>query len=589
LAANTAYKFILEDSANNILGEWDNISGVNNTGGQTQNITAGNYIQLTNAQVLNFAIPPTPAEVNANTSIINAFYAPGNPRRYGAVGNGINDDTAAVQTAFNVNQAMTFNAGDTYAVKSVVIPTGVSYIDFNGAVINGISTTAQNAAVILETNFCDIYNYHVSLAGINGQPTPNPNYNCATWWSVANNGSQFTSIYGCTHTLCGAGIVYGAMPNSTTSTIQSENAIYGMKNNGVGNPLFINNVEGFLHLSEPILFNSNNGWTNPLPSNSVCVECVAGQLLAQGGEMVSDTTVSIPVGAILSNCTMVGMYWEFAPPVSIVGDGVQITGGNFLNSQADTSAFVVQPGVTGSLQISDFIFRRETGVGANSTQPMISVSASSPTFNVVLCDTRSEEWAWGLTNAFGPVRLIEGGTAVYKNHRLHITANDPNVYNLNTPIDSILPGTTGFDSYGYFSTLPGWFLATSANGTTLTQGTAAGPPGFNPSQVHLHATGQAMATSNTAIEVRPGELYWMSAWAQIASGTTGQVGVNIGTTTSGIAFVPIADQTAIGLGVWTFVEGPIVVPAQGSLMEIGGQMTAPGDLLLTDVRVRRAS
>jgi hypothetical protein len=600
LTANTAYKFILEDSANNILGEWDNISGVNDTGGQTQNITAGNYLQLTNAQVLNFAIPPTPAETNANTAIINAFYQPGNPRRYGAVGNGINDDTAAVQTAFNVNKAITFNNGDTYGVKSITIGSGVNYVNFNGAIINGISTTAQNAAVVLQTNFCDIYNYNVSLEGINGGQTPNPNYVCATWWSNAEQGTQFTSIYGCSHNQCGRGMVYGNLPGQPAlTTIQSENKIYGWQTNGVANPFFENSTEGFIHFSEPVFFNSNTGWTNPLPANSAMIEIMVGQIYVQGGEMESDT-VATGNAAIISNGTFVGMNWECAPPVVIsagggnsqnTGFGVQIIGGNFLNTQQDTSAFVIEAGATGFLKIADMTFKREANVGATSTQPMIDgrALANGSLFTVILDNTSSFEWAWGLTNVFGPVRLVEGCNSVYKNHRMNITANDPNVYNLNTPIDSIMPGTTAFDSYGYFSTLPGWFLGTTANGTTLTQGTQPGPPGFNPSEVMLTATGQAKATSNAAIEVRPGELYWMSAWAQISSGTTGEIGANFGTTTNNIAFVPIADQSSIGLGVWTFVEGPLLVPPQGSLMEIGGQMTAAGTLLMTDVRVRRAS
>jgi hypothetical protein len=286
-----------------------------------------------------------------------------------------------------------------------------------------------------------------------------------------------------------------------------------------------------------------------------------------------------------------------SPPVSIVGDYVEIIGGQYLNTQQNTSAFVVQSSSvlssTGiaTLKISDMDLIREQGVGATAEQPMITVNPTgNSAFRVVLSDTRSEEWPWGLAGS--NVRLVEGGITVYKNHQLHITATDPNVYNLNTPVDSELPPFSAqFDQFGYSGQLPGWQLITSASGSTMSQGTAAGPPGFLPVQIHLHATGQAQAVvANTLfLSVRPGELYWVSAWAQINTGASGSIGALFENTGGLDSFVNVADQVGIGLGVWTFVEGPVIVPAEASFMGVGGQMTAAGDLFITDIRVRRAS
>ena len=236
------------------------------------------------------------------------------------------------------------------------------------------------------------------------------------------------------------------------------------------------------------------------------------------------------------------------------------------------------------------LLERAAGVGATAEQPMIDATAANSSFTTVLSNTRSEEWPWGL--AGHNVRLVNGAISVYKNHRLHITAADPNVYNINTPVDSEIPALfSQFDAFGYIGGLPGWLLTTSASGTTMTQGTAAGPPGFLAVQIHLHATGQAQVTSTNdlALGVRPGELYWISCWAQINTGSSGQIGAVFQNTSGLDSFVSIADQVGIGLGVWTFVEGPVVVPASASFMQIGGQMTAAGDLFITDIRVRRAS
>jgi amidase len=54
--------------------------------------------------------------------------------------------------------------------------------------------------------------------------TPNPNYACGTQWQ-SPTGSQFNSMFGCYHQGCVRGMVYGALPGSSTGVILSENAI----------------------------------------------------------------------------------------------------------------------------------------------------------------------------------------------------------------------------------------------------------------------------------------------------------------------------------------------------------------------------
>jgi hypothetical protein len=286
------------------------------------------------------------------------------------------------------------------------------------------------------------------------------------------------------------------------------------------------------------------------------------------------------------------MNWETAPPVNIIGDGVKLVGGNWLNTQSTTSAIVIASGVTGALNIEGTLLQREAGAGAFGGVAMINATAAASTFTTILSNTSSKEWPWTLTG--GTIRLVTGGISRYKNHRMNITSTDPNTYTLNTPIDSMLPDGT-LDRLGYTTGLTGWSLFTSASGTTMTQSTNAGPPGYNAFQIHLHATGQAIAAGfgGAAIQVHPGELFWVSAFAFIDAGSTGttQFGVEIATVNSGsTSFINVADATAIGAGAWVFVEGPVVIPASGGIqfMAPGMQCTGTADMFLTDVRVRRA-
>ena len=535
--------------------------------------------------------PVTTAEAAVGTPP-NLIYPPGSPRRWGAVGNGINNDTAAVQNAINTSPSYSGYPGDIYGVTTVTFAQNNQVARFNGSRIRGISQSATSAAVVIQCNFCNFYDYWVELTGIPGQPTPNPNYVTASWWSN-NAGTQFNNIFGCYHTNAVRGMVYGQLPgNAATSTIQSENKVYGWQTTSVSNPFFQNSVEGFIHFSNPIFFRDNSGWTGApaLAATARALENEVGDLFAQGGEIIFSSSVA-GFGCDLAGCTLVGMEWEGAASAQIVGDGVQVIGGQYLNTQQNTSAFVVAAGVTGDLKISDMTLLRELGVGATAEQPMINASAANPSFTTILSNTRSEEWPWGL--ASHNVRLVTGGISVYKNHRLHITGTDPNIYNINTPVDSLIADSI-FDRFGYTSGLTGWNLATSASGTTMTQDTSlAGPPGFNANSIHLHSTGGAIASSagGAAVQVRPGETYWVSGWAQIAAGASGntQVGVDLmGGTPS---FIPIADATSIGSGVWTFVEGPVAVPPGNgnAFMAIGMQCTGTADMFVTDLRVRRAS
>jgi len=619
LDPSQSYKFALEDHLGTPIWTVDNIQGaltanvgplipsvdnaftLGNTSFSWENVYVGpNHaaiLDVTSGNVGYYAI--TPLEVAASVTPSNFSYPPGNPRRYGALGTGwAHDDTAAMAACIKCNTIVRFQPGDTYGVTTITFPSGApSVIDFNGAVIIGIATMPTTAVVVIQSNFANFYNYSVQCVGDgHSVATPNPNYTCATWWYNAAAATQFNTFFGCTHANCERAMIYGQLPgNPSTTIVQSENSIYGWKTVGVSNPFFMNSSSGFIHFGAPIFFRDVSGWTTPtMPSTGRALEIIVGALFVMGGEMVfSNSTVGL--GADLAAGTFVNMYWEGAPPVNVLGS-VSIIGGNYLNTQSNTSAFKIASGSTGQLQLFNTLIGRETGAGLSSAQPMID-STAAPDFQILLNDTTSSEWKWQLV--FSNVRLVEGGQVRYHNHRMSITATDPNTYVLTTNPTPSLLSDTQVDHLGYTAT--GWTLVVSFGaGTTLQNTTVAGPTGYLASQLSLVATGAATALSGnptnistiqgSMLRVTPTDLFWVSAWIQIATGGSQAVlSANFYSLIGAlVSQVGIANQASIVTGVWTYVEGPATVPAGSAYMAIGISGTT-STVRFTDVRVGRAN
>lgn len=68
----------------------------------------------------------TSAERAAGLQWVNGDYEPGDVRRYGAVGDGVTDDSTAVQSAFTAGHPVKGNSGDTYycGTTTITVPAG---------------------------------------------------------------------------------------------------------------------------------------------------------------------------------------------------------------------------------------------------------------------------------------------------------------------------------------------------------------------------------------------------------------------------------------------------------------------------------
>ena len=592
-----SYKFVLLDQTNTVT-LW----------------TQDNYdpaLQLTD--ITGGATLVTYPAVAGEVGVTNMVYPYGCPRRYGAQGDGVTDDTTAVQNAITSAVATGMYYGwpnDAYGVTTVTWPdighTGATrYIaKFNGSKLVGIATNAQSCISHVKSNFTTFYDYLVD-GGTFNNIVPNSNYTCGTWWfNGVTSGTpvgncQNNTFYGMTHVSCTRGLVYGGLPTlSSTTATHSENKIYSFQSVGVSNPFYGNSSSGFLHVYGSTFFRDVSTWTTPtMPTTGRAVENVAGSLYINGGEIIASNS-QLGFAADLYTTFVENTYIELAAPIQVYSS-CRFDGCDGLMTPAAVSMFKVNSAAVGVMTHYGCHWAREPGVGASDRTPLVDGSAA-PTYEVIMDDC--ETFEWGFVMAAANVKLIQGCVAAYSCHRLQITdgslGGDSNVYRINSkPRLSIIPELTT-DHLGYTTT--GWTLVVGFGaGTTLANSTSAGPTNFLASQLKLHATGSASALTGdptslttckaTMQRVTPKETFWLSSWVNMGTGgSNAQLVANFyDLTGASVSTLVVADNTSVGSNAWVFAEGPAAVPATAAYAAFGWVGTT-SDVLFTDFRVQRA-
>jgi len=136
LTAGSNYKFALYTSTDVLITTWDNITGINGTGitSNASNVTydpAGTGAVATTVQ----------AKLRESVSV----------KDFGAVGNGIADDTAAIQTAIAASKALYWPSG-TYNISSSITLSGNSIAWFGDGYENSIINLTSSASIIFTGN-----------------------------------------------------------------------------------------------------------------------------------------------------------------------------------------------------------------------------------------------------------------------------------------------------------------------------------------------------------------------------------------------------------------------------------------------------
>lgn len=533
------------------------------------------------------SFPLTARERKAGVEPSDFSHPAGTPERYGSVGDGVADDTAALTRAIACNDSLTFSPGSTYAVTTIRFPGGRRFfVNFNGASLRGISDVRTDCIVRLETDGSTFVAYDVNLGF-------NRNYTCGTWWYNAAASAQYNAIFGMTHRYGTRGLVYGELPGrASTKFAQSENVIFGFRSRGVQNPFYGNHRNGVLFFSQPMFVSHDEEW--PLGAAfdwaaARAFENHAGLVHLEGGEMQLAATTG-GYAADLANCRLHGVIIETSEPLRIIGDSVRIAGGRTLMTRDDRPQFFVEPGLAGILGLEGVLCERPAGLGAYSNQPLVDARQASPDFEVRVDGGESVEWRW--TQVGADVKLVVGGCARYCNHHLKLTDAVSGSYLLSTGASNLLD-TRNVDRLGYTTT--GWHLDDTGGTGKLAATRDAGPTGFPAAQLTLTCDGPATAWTAdpgsvrpTAVAVRPGELYWVAARICMPSGRGAGMVARFFT----IALQPLRDLVLANAGSvgssWKAIESPLRVPPDAAYMVLGFHLDA-GRISWTGFSLRSGS
>jgi len=209
---------------------------------------------------------------------------------YGAIGDGITDDTVAIQAAIDSNvQNIIFPPG-LYKVTNVIFRVaGKSYVFQGQAAIVGSTTVSGFKAPV------EITSYYQNFYDLSVSQNFNTNYTAAVWWHKYAADAyypQYIHIYGMVIQDCKIGILFGDTASPVNAPV-SENHIIGLRTRGCERCLYMNQPNGFLTISDSTLQSTPNEWPAG-PSTwtgtvANCIEMVDGQLLVSNSYLIKNT------------------------------------------------------------------------------------------------------------------------------------------------------------------------------------------------------------------------------------------------------------------------------------------------------------
>lgn len=491
------------------------------------------------------------------------------PQWFGAIGDGVTDDTIAIQTTLDTGLDVYFPNGN-YAVSSVRFNEYATY--YGVMTFTGIATISTDAVVeltgyraqfadelIINQNFNSFYTSAMKWFSINGQ-------NPAQYIKISRM-AIFNAIIG---------ILFGDLDGeSVFDAPQSENSILQLHTRGVEIPIYMNQPNGFLYIGESTIASSKNEWDINNPgiydfNTARAVKIYEGSLSISNSEVLkADTQLGIGIEINGGSVKFSNVNFEIASQNFDINDGdVFVVNSNAYFSNSSDAFIDIASDAVGKLFIDNFEMLKAIGA-INADTAFIEHNGNNE-YEIITSNVALDNQL-----ATSPFKWGSQYTIPYKCLISNLSVNDGSVARLSYQMNNNEKENDfllGKSVNKYCDDLTGWYLLTLYGGGTTMLNVVDAPVlgGGKPSPltqcIELHATGEAFASTMdttdlasimaTGLRVRENNLVLVSGWVKAPVQGSSYKFVLITSDSTGVTidFDSIAIETGLSDTEWRYFE-----------------------------------
>jgi formylmethanofuran dehydrogenase subunit D len=495
---------------------------------------------------------------------------------FGAVGDGVADDTAAINAAIAAHGHVYFPPG-VYAVTTVNFNHPGTRCSGTPS-FKGIATTAT-AAVI------ELTNRSITFESLAVDQNFNSNYTSAIKWHSPSAGqpAQYIKIKELFISNCIIGILFGQLfGTAVVNASQSENSITHMNTRGCQTPIYMRQPNGFLFISESTISSIRNEWEifNPgvysYADSRIIVNHV-GHLYISNSEVIkTDTQAGLGLELLGGATNLSNVFTECASRLLDITLGdISIVNSLLYFSNANECYWRIAQAATGTAFVSNTTFLRAVGA-ANSSRGFIEHEGNTA-YRLMGSNCRAVNF---LNSAFIISAQSRPNLIPRYFDLQNFSCQDGDPARADIEIASNQTGRSlltakNVDLSG--DTTDGWFNEVSYGGGS-SFGVIADGPSLSPkdktlaNSLELNAPGEAYLRSidvtsaatakSTGLTVTPGQTLLVTCWLKRISGAQARVGLAAVTTGGTVSYLDlVSSATDLPVGTWTYLQTVCQVPA----------------------------